>query len=43
MTRTRPRTISTAARTMLSCSTGVRVEASPVVSPATIAETPAWI
>jgi hypothetical protein len=43
MTRTRPRATSTAARTMRSCSTGVRVEASPAVSPATIAGTPASI
>jgi hypothetical protein len=40
MTRIRPCAISTATRTMVSCSTGVRVEASPVVSATTIAETP---
>jgi hypothetical protein len=43
MTRTRPRAMSTAARTMVSCSAGVSVEASPVISPATIADTPASI
>jgi hypothetical protein len=43
MTRVRPRAISTAVRTMLPCSIGVSVEASPAVSPTTMAETPASI
>jgi hypothetical protein len=43
MIRTRPRAIPTAQRTTLLCSAGVNVEASPVVSPTTIAETSASI
>jgi hypothetical protein len=43
MTRARRCETSTAVRTSWSCSSGVRVEASPVVSPTTIAETPASI
>src|SRR5665213_3361418 len=43
ITRTRPRATPTAARMMISCSDGVRVDASPAVSPATIAVTPASI